>query len=40
MRIMKPRAEWNIARGRHEPIVAVEVFDAVQKRYAGERTAA
>jgi DNA invertase Pin-like site-specific DNA recombinase len=40
MRVLKPCAEWNIARGRHEPIVAVEVFDAVQKRYAGERTAA
>lgn len=40
MRALKPRAEWNIAKGRHEPIVAVEVFDAVQKRYAGERTAA
>lgn len=40
MRIMKPRAEWNIGKGRHEPIVAVEVFDAVQERYAGERTAA
>jgi site-specific DNA recombinase len=39
MRVLKPRAEWNIAKGRHEPIVAVEVFDAVQKRYAGERTA-
>lgn len=37
--VLKPRAEWNIAKGRHEPIVAVEVFDAVQKRYAGERTA-
>lgn len=40
MRILKSRAEWNITKGRHEPIVAVEVFDAVQKRYAGERTAA
>ncbi|TWI76475.1 DNA invertase Pin-like site-specific DNA recombinase [Bradyrhizobium huanghuaihaiense] len=40
MRVLKPRAEWKIAKGRHEPIVAAEVFDAVQKCHAGERTAA
>jgi site-specific DNA recombinase len=33
-RRLKPRSDWNIAKGRHEPIVAADVFDAAQKRYA------
>jgi hypothetical protein len=40
LRVLKPRADWSIAKGQHEPIVPVEIFDAVQKRYADERSAA
>ncbi|MGY3532194.1 recombinase family protein [Bradyrhizobium sp. USDA 4452] len=39
-RVLKPRADWSIAKGQHEPIVPVEIFDAVQKRDANERSAA
>lgn len=38
-RVPKPPAEWSIAQGQHEPIVPIEIFGAVQKRYADERSA-